>query len=100
MNKEVNSNRDFDEIVQLIEKAKQKSYQAVNTILIDLYWQVGAHISYKLKAAEWGDGVIEQLAGYLAKTQPGLKGFTRPNLFRMRQFSSAPLPSRQKSQQC
>jgi predicted nuclease of restriction endonuclease-like (RecB) superfamily len=33
-----------------------------------------------------GDGVVAQLAEHLARTQPGLRGFTRPNLFRMRQF--------------
>jgi len=31
-------------------------FQAVNTELIDLYWQVGATISHKIKTAEWGDG--------------------------------------------
>ena len=36
------------------------------------------------RAAEWGDSVIEQLAAYLARTQPGLRGFTLPNLFRNR----------------
>lgn len=60
--------------------------QAVNTELIELHWQVGAYISRKLEAAEWGDGVVAQLADYLARTQPGLRGFTRRNLFRMRQF--------------
>jgi len=58
----------------------------VNTTLIDLYWQVGAVISRKIDAAEWGDGVVPELASYLARTQPGLRGFTRANLFRMRQF--------------
>jgi DUF1016 N-terminal domain len=29
------------------------------------------------------------LAAYIAKTQPGLRGFARPNLFRMRQFFEA-----------
>jgi predicted nuclease of restriction endonuclease-like (RecB) superfamily len=47
---------------------------------------VGAYISRKLENAEWGDGVVEQLAAYIARTQPGLRGFTRRNLFRMRQF--------------
>ena len=79
----------FAEIVQLIEAARHQAYQAVNTTLIELYWQVGAYISGKLEAAEWGDGVVEQLARHLAMTQPGLKGFTRPNLFRMRQFYEA-----------
>ncbi len=66
--------------------ARQQAYQAVNTRLIDLYWQVGAYISNKLKAAEWGDGVVDALAQHLALTQPNLQGFTRRNLFRMRQF--------------
>lgn len=80
---------DFAEITQLIESARQRAYQAVNTSLIELYWQVGAYLSAKIKAAEWGEGVVEQLAQHLASTQPGLKGFTRRNLFRMRQFYEA-----------
>jgi hypothetical protein len=47
---------------------------------------VGAYISRKLEQAEWGDAVVSQLAEHLARTQPGLRGFTRSNLFRMRQF--------------
>ncbi len=77
---------DFSEVVHLIAAARQHAYQAVNTTLIELYWQVGAYISNKIKAAEWGDGVVDALAQHLAITQPNLKGFTRPNLFRMRQF--------------
>ena len=76
----------FSEIVQLIAASREKALQAVNTTLIDLYWEVGATISRKIEAAEWGDGVVEQLAEYIARTQPGLRGFTRANLFRMRQF--------------
>jgi len=81
--------KQFSDVTRLIEAARQRAYQAVNTTLIDLYWQVGEYISRKLEAAEWGDGVVEQLARHLATTQPGLKGFTRRNLFRMRQFYEA-----------
>ncbi len=77
---------DFAEIVRLIDTARQQAYRAVNTTLIELYWQVGAYLSAKIKAAEWGDGVIGQLAQHLAVKQPSLQGFTRSNLFRMRQF--------------
>jgi predicted nuclease of restriction endonuclease-like (RecB) superfamily len=77
---------DFAEITQLIASARQRAVQAVNTALIELYWQVGSIISRKIEQAEWGDGVVAQLAEHLARTQPGLRGFTRPNLFRMRQF--------------
>ncbi len=82
-------NPDFAEITRLIDSARQRAYQAVNTTLIELYWQVGAYLSGKIAAAEWGEGVVEQLAQHIATTQPGLKGFTRRNLFRMRQFYEA-----------
>jgi predicted nuclease of restriction endonuclease-like (RecB) superfamily len=78
--------KSFAEVVQLIQSAKQRAVQTVNTQLIELYWQVGSYISQKLAQAEWGDGVVPQLADYLAQTQPGLRGFTRSNLFRMRKF--------------
>ncbi|RRW41865.1 DUF1016 domain-containing protein [Pseudomonas luteola] len=79
----------FAEVASLISTARQRAVQAVNIELIDLYWRVGAYISAKLETAEWGDGVVDQLARYLAQTQPGLRGFTRANLFRMRQFYEA-----------
>ncbi len=80
------SNDRFNEVLTLIQIARQQAVQTVNTQLIELYWQVGAHISRKLEGAEWGDSVVGQLADYLAHIHPGLRGFTRSNLFRMRQF--------------
>lgn len=79
----------FGEVAALIEQSRQRALQAVNTGLIDLYWQVGAYISKKLATAAWGEGVVDQLADHLARTQPGLRGFTRRNLFRMRQLFDA-----------
>jgi predicted nuclease of restriction endonuclease-like (RecB) superfamily len=82
-----NANTDrFNEVLALIQGARQQAIQAVNTQLIDLYWQVGGYISRKIERAEWGDSVVGQLAEHLARSQPGLRGFTRSNLFRMRQF--------------
>lgn len=84
---------DFADIARLIAAARQQAVQAVNTALIELYWQVGERISRKIAAAQWGEGVVDQLARYLAQSQPGLRGFTRRNLFRMRQFyESYPAP--------
>lgn len=76
----------FSEVVRLIQTARERAYTAVNTFLIDLYWEVGQYISNKINNAEWGDSIIPELAKYIANTQPGIRGFTRPNLFRMRQF--------------
>jgi hypothetical protein len=47
---------DFNVIKQLIDAARQRAVQAVNTSLIELYWQVGKTISLKIEQAEWGDG--------------------------------------------
>jgi predicted nuclease of restriction endonuclease-like (RecB) superfamily len=80
---------DFDEVLRLIETAKGRAYQAINTELVGLYWQVGEHISHKISTAEWGDGFIDELAAAIARRHPGMRGFTRRNLFRMRQFFEA-----------
>ena len=76
----------FDEVVRLIQQSHQRAYQAVNAELIDLYWRVGEYISRKLRSAEWGDGVVAQLAHYIQLHHPNIRGFTRASLFRMRQF--------------
>ncbi|EUB86116.1 PDDEXK nuclease domain-containing protein [Pseudomonas sp. GM30] len=80
------SDNRFNEVLALIQNARQQAVQAVNIQLIELYWQVGGYISRKIARAEWGDAVVRQLAEHLARTQPGLRGFTRSNLFRMCQF--------------
>lgn len=77
---------DFDEVLRLIDEARTRAFAAVNHELVDLYWRVGEYISHKLESAAWGEGVVEQLAEHIARMHPDLKGFTRPNLFRMRQF--------------
>ena len=79
----------FAEVVGLIEQARQRAYQAVNSELVGLYWRIGEYISDKLAAAVWGEGVVDSLAQHLARTMPGQRGFTRRNLFRMRQFFEA-----------
>lgn len=76
----------FAEVLSLIQQARQRAFHAVNTELIDLHWQVGEYISRKLEAAEWGDGVVAELAAYIHHHYPNLRGFTRASLFRMRQL--------------
>jgi len=76
----------FSEVVRLIEASRGQALQAVNTVLIDLYWRVGELISKRVATAEWGIGVVPELAAYINRTQPGVRGFTSRNLFRMRKF--------------
>jgi len=83
------ASRRFGEVLALIEAARHRAYQAVNTELVTLYWEIGAYISKKIEAAEWGDGVVDELAVAIAREYPGVRGYTRRNLFRMRQFFDA-----------
>ena len=76
----------FLEVVNLIQQARQRAFQVVNTTLIDLYWQIGEYISGQVESQSWGKAVIQQLSEYLKRTQPDLHGFSAPNLWRMKQF--------------
>ena len=77
---------DFDVVIGLIDAARTRAVAAVNTTLIELYWSIGEYIGQKIDSAAWGDGIVVQLAAHIARTHPGLRGFTRSNLLRTRQF--------------
>jgi predicted nuclease of restriction endonuclease-like (RecB) superfamily len=79
----------FTEILQLIRHSRTTAFKAVNTELINLYWNIGAYLREKLSLADWGDKTISELAGFIQKNNPDLKGFTRTGLYRMMQFYEA-----------
>ncbi len=76
----------FAEVLAMIQAARGRALAAVNSELVDLYWRLGTYISQKLETAAWGEGVVDALSRYIAHHHPGMRGFTRANLFRMRQF--------------
>lgn len=78
--------KDFLHIISIIQNAKDRAFYSVNKELINLYWNIGEFISKKVDSSEWGKGVVEKLAEYIKEKDPELKGFNRPNLFRMMQF--------------
>ncbi|MCD6044936.1 MAG: hypothetical protein K0R48_99 [Gammaproteobacteria bacterium] len=86
MSKKPTLREQFVEVSQRVIAARQNALQSANTVLLDLYWQIGEYISNKITAAEWAENVVEQLAQHLAHAQPVLRGFTYINLLRMRQF--------------
>ncbi len=43
MSQSVVQSNDFAEVIQLIEAARKRAYQAINKTLIELYWQVGEY---------------------------------------------------------
>lgn len=76
----------FLEVVGLFQQSRTKAYQSVNAELINCYWQVGEYISRRIKASQWGENTVGELARYLENKHPELKGFDRRGLYRMRQF--------------
>ena len=44
----------FNDVLNLIESAKQRAYRAANTELIDLYWAIGQYVSHKINTEGWG----------------------------------------------
>lgn len=76
----------FSEVVTMIQAAKQKVFAVVNTTLIDLYWQIGCYISRQIEKSGWGKSVVEELANYIRTQEPNSEGFSKQNLWRMKQF--------------
>ena len=81
--------REFDEVLHLIESARHRAFQAVNVLMIELYWNVGGYVSRKIAEQKWGKGTVQKLSGYIQTRQPGIRGFSPQNMWRMRQFYEA-----------
>ena len=75
-----------DKIVDMIEQAHQNALQSVNAELIKLYWNVGKYLSEESAKSSWGSSFIDETANYIKENCPGIKGFNRRGLYRMRQF--------------
>jgi predicted nuclease of restriction endonuclease-like (RecB) superfamily len=76
----------FLEIIHLIKQSRSNAIKAVNIELINLYWNVGAHINKQLSSSNWGEKTVDELANFIQKEHPDLKGFDRRGLYRMKQF--------------
>jgi predicted nuclease of restriction endonuclease-like (RecB) superfamily len=76
----------FTEILALIQNAQNYVIATSNQELIKLYWSIGKYISERLKTSDWGQKTIEQLATFIQTQEPGIKGFEKRNLERMRRF--------------
>lgn len=79
----------FDKITNIIETARNNALQAVNTELIKMYWNVGEYLYELTSNSAYGDKVIDEIAEYIAQSNPTIKGFNRRGLYRMRQFYEA-----------
>jgi hypothetical protein len=55
----------FTDIVQLIKQSRSKAIVAVNTEMINLYWNIGQYIHKRVESEEWGQSIVKELAEYL-----------------------------------
>lgn len=76
----------FTDIIQLIKQSRTNAIKAVNIELINLYWNIGEYISTKIELSEWGDSIVTELAKFIQKHEPEIKGFSDKNIWRMKQF--------------
>ncbi|MBI4683801.1 MAG: DUF1016 domain-containing protein [Nitrospirae bacterium] len=74
------------EIKERIHKAQYDAFKSVNKELIQLYWDIGRSIVAKQEKLGWGKAIVETLAKDLQKEFLGIQGFSRANLWRMRNF--------------
>ena len=76
----------FQQIADIINNARERAYRKVNEELILMYWGIGQFLSEQMKNADYGDKYIDSLAEYIKAQFPGIKGFNRRGLYRMKQF--------------
>lgn len=76
----------LEDIKRRIQSAQIRAVLAANTELLQLYWDIGRQLAQWQKERDWGTAVVEQMATDLQSAYPGIKGFSRPSLFAMRQF--------------
>lgn len=44
------SNNQFDDVIAIIDKARSCAMKTVNTELINMYWEIGAYVSERVKS--------------------------------------------------
>lgn len=76
-------------ITSLKEKVRSAQLRAslsVNRELIQLYWEIGKDVVQRQEKDGWGSKVIEKISKDLQNEFPGIEGFSRTNIGRMRAF--------------
>ena len=69
-----------------ILQSQVKAAIKINSELLHLYWDLGKDIVTRQMDAVWGNGFFEQLSKELMKEFPEMKGFSKSNLYYIKQF--------------
>ena len=73
-------------LIQIIDESRQNALKKVNEELINMYWKVGEFLSREAEQATFGDAYIDGIASEIQEAFPGIKGFNRRGLYRMKRF--------------
>lgn len=73
-------------LIKIIENSRQNALKKVNEELIKMYWQIGEFLSKESENSSYGDSYIETISAEIQEAFPGIKGFNKRGLYRMRQF--------------
>ena len=76
----------FQHIADIITNAREQALRKVNEELVLMYWNTGQFLSAQSKLTSYGGKYIDSLAEYIKTQFPGIKGFNRRGLYRMKQF--------------
>lgn len=79
----------FQAILTFIQQSRFHALQAVNAELVALHWRIGEDLSRRILGEGWGEGTVKDLAAWIQAQEPGLRGFSASNLWKMRQFYEA-----------
>lgn len=75
-----------ENLIQIICRSRQNALKKVNEELIQMYWKVGEYLSIESTKALFGDAYIDTVAEEIQNAFPGIKGFNRRGLYRMKKF--------------
>ena len=73
-------------LIQIISQSRQNALKKVNEELIQMYWKVGEYLSIESTKVSFGDAYIDTVAEEVQNAFPGIKGFNRRGLYRMKKF--------------
>ena len=76
----------FEEVISIIERARENAFRAVNHELISMYGEIGSYISKKVTAQNWGKSIVQEFSRFIQSRFAGIKGFSPQNIWRMKQF--------------
>jgi len=76
----------FEDVIAIIEHARENAFRAVNRELISMYWEIGHYISEKAATDSWGKSIVQEFSRVIQSHFVGIKGFSPQNIWRMKQF--------------